>query len=598
MADIEVPPDSQTKQRKKSIFDNARRQGSVVEADSIVPDTLDASQLSRADRRLAELGYPSVYQRHFGWLSTLSFALSISGLFASVTTTYIYPLEAGGVSSAVWCWLISGFGCYCIALSVAELVSAYPTSGGIYFTCKYLVPPNQVPWVSWVVGWLNLLGQIAGAASTEYGCAQLLLAAVSMGTDFTTYVPTGKHTVGVMAASTVFHGALNSLDTSALEKITKSYVIFHIVVLVACCITLLACANNNAPRLGLHTSEYVWTEVVNSSGWTPNGWSWMFGFLGASWTMTDYDATAHIAEEIKEPEVKAAWSIAIALGFTWIGGWLYTIVLAYCTGDVTDKLESKIEQPVAQIFYEVMGRQAGIFFVVCAYLVLNMTAMTAIQAGSRTIWAFARDEMLPGSKIWYKTWSKTDTPVNAVWLFVCCCVLINLIGLGSYTAISAIFNLTAIALDWSYVIPVLCKMIYGKADKGPFHLGWASWWINAWAVVWTVFVTIIYVQPTLLPVEADNMNYVSVLMVAVALFAGIYWVVSGRYYYVGPRVRAQLLVGVADEQEGKGFNEKEKEGGVRGVVMGRRSSVESYGESWGEGGGVREWERGRVEKGW
>ena len=46
------------------------------------------------------------------------------------------------------------------------------------------------------------------------------------------------------------------------------------------------------------------------------------------------------------------------------------------------------------------------------------------------------------------------------------------------------------------------------------------------------------------------MNYVSVLMVAVALFATIYWYASGRFYYIGPRVRAQLVNGV-DAPEGE-----------------------------------------------
>lgn len=403
---------------------------------------------------------------------------------------------------------------------MAELVSAYPTSGALYFTCKYLAPDRWVPEVAWICGWLNLIGQIAGAASTEYGCAQLLLAAVSMAQDFEGYVPTDRQTVGVMAALTAFHAALNSMNTAFLEKITKTYVIFHIAVLVACCITLLVMCKPKS------SSEVVWTEVTNSSGWTPNGWSWMFGFLSASWTMTgksyflflqaselirltiltDYDATAHIAEEIRNPEIKAPWSIALALGFTWIGGWLYTIVLAYCLGDVTEKLSNVVDQPVAQIFYDVIGRSGGIFFTVSAFIVLNFTAMTAIQAGSRTIWAYSRDEMLPGSRIWYKINKTTNTPLYSVWLFCISCVLINLIGLGSYTAISAIFNLTAIALDWSYCIPIICKLLYGRFERGPFHLGWASPFINGWAVVWTTFVTIIYVQPTILPVTAKNVR--------------------------------------------------------------------------------------------
>lgn len=441
-----------------------------------------------------------MYKREFSWLSTFSFALSVSGLFASVSTTFIYPFEAGGASSAVWSWLISGFGCYCIALSVAELVSAYPTSGGLYFTCKYLAPENWVPEISWLCGWLNLIGQIAGAASTEYGCAQLLLAAVSMAGDFNGYVPTDRQTVGVMAAFTVLHGTLNSLNTSALEKMTKTYVIFHIAVLFSCCVALLAMCDYK------HSSSYTWTTVVDNSGWSPTGWSFLFGFLSASWTMTDYDATAHIAEEIKDPEIKAPWSIALALGFTWIGGWLYTIVLAYCSGDPTHTLDNVVVQPVAQIFYDVIGRKGGIFFTVAACFVLNFTAMTAIQAGARTIWAYARDEMLPLSRVWYKINKKTDTPVYAVWLFSISCILINLIALGSYTAISAIFNLTAIALDWSYCIPIICKLLYGKFEQGPFHLGWASVPINLWAVCWTTFVTIIYVMPTIRPVTPENVR--------------------------------------------------------------------------------------------
>ncbi|KAL9630255.1 MAG: hypothetical protein Q9164_006511 [Protoblastenia rupestris] len=296
---------------------------------------------------------------------------------------------------------------------------------------------------------------------------------------------------------------------------------------------------------GLQTSEYVWTKVVNNSGWKPNGWSWLFGFASASWCMTNGDATAHIAEEIQDPEVKAPWSIVLAAAFTWLGGWLYTIILAYTTGDPLKTLKSPMAQPVAQIFYNVMGRRGGIFFTVCAYIVLNCCAVVGIQAGSRTIWAYARDEMLPLSRVWYKINKTTNTPIYGVWLFVICCVLINLIALGSYAAIAAVFNLTAIALDWSYCIPIICKMAFGKFERGPFHLGWASWWINAWAVVWTTFVTVIYVQPITRPVTPENMNYVSVLMVAVGLFAVIYWYAAGRYYYIGPRVKAQLIGKVA-----------------------------------------------------
>ena len=176
--------------------------------------------------------------------------------------------------------------------------------------------------------------------------------------------------------------------------------------------------------------------------------------------------------------------------------------------------------------------------------------------------------MIPGSRIWYKINKRTDTPIIAVWLFCICCVLINLIGLGSYTAISAIFNLTAIALDWSYCIPIVCKLAYGKFERGPFHLGKFSVPINVWAIVRNTFVTIIYVMPTIrrpeTPQNVSNsndlllassihnvsqMNSFFVLISAVTIFSIGYWYAAGRYYYICPRINAQLIMGV--EGEGK-----------------------------------------------
>ncbi|KAL9096737.1 MAG: hypothetical protein Q9165_001225 [Trypethelium subeluteriae] len=257
--------------------------------------------------------------------------------------------------------------------------------------------------------------------------------------------------------------------------------------------------------------------------------------------MTDYDATAHIAEEIKNPEIKAPWSITIALAFTYIGGWLFTIVLSYCTGDIGTLLETPLGQPVAQIFYNVIGPAGGTIFTVFAFIVLNFTGMTGMQAGARTFFAVARDEMIPLSRIWAKVNKTTHTPLYSVWLISFAAICINLIGLGSYTAIAAIFNITAIALDWSYCIPILCKMIYGQFKPGPFYLGKASFFVNLWAVIWTLFVSVIFILPTIRPVTAENMNYASVILAGMSIFAVIYWYAGGRFYYTGPRVKAQLL---------------------------------------------------------
>ena len=94
--------------------------------------------------------------------------------------------------------------------------------------------------------------------------------------------------------------------------------------------------------------------------------------------MTDYDATAHITEEISDPEVKAPWAISMAMLFTYLAGFLFNIVLCFVMGNPADILESPMEQPVAQIFYNVLGKGGGIFYTICAFFIIKFVTFTAM----------------------------------------------------------------------------------------------------------------------------------------------------------------------------------------------------------------------------
>jgi len=325
----------------------------------------------------------------------------------------------------------------------------------------------------------------------------MLLAAVSMSRNFN-YTITDNTTVGVMAALTVVTGAVNSLSTYWMEKMTKFYVIFHVCVLVACAIALLVLTEDK------HDATYVFTHVESQSGWNPIGFSWLFGFLSVSWTMTDYDATAHITEEMSDPEHKAPWAISLAMLFTYVAGFLFNIVLCFCMGDPNAILNSEMAQPVAQIFYNSLGKGGGMFFTIAALIIIKFVTFTAMQSLGRTVFAFSRDRLVPFSNIWVKVTPWTGTPLYAVWISVFFCIAINLIGLGSYAAISGVFTVCSIALDWSYCIPILCKMLFGKFQRGPWHMGPLSWIVNLWACLWTLFVSVIFVLPTEMPVAPDS----------------------------------------------------------------------------------------------
>lgn len=211
-----------------------------------------------------------------------------------------------------------------------------PLSGSV--TCKTNTPLSILD-----AGWLNLIGQICGSASSEYGAAQMLLAAISLGTN-ERYSPTQGDVIGVVAGLCVVHALINCLSTAWLNKITKTYAVIHITVLVAACITLLVMNKDK------HSAEYAFTKIIPDSGWQPQGFSFLFGFLSVAWCMTDYDATAHIAEEVKDPSRVVPKAIAMALTFTYVVGWLFNIVLVFCMGDPKTLLSTQgdpIGQPVS-----------------------------------------------------------------------------------------------------------------------------------------------------------------------------------------------------------------------------------------------------------
>ena len=107
--------------------------------------------------------------------------------------------------------------------------------------------------------------------------------------------------------------------------------------------------------------------------------------------MTDYDATAHIAEEIKNPAIKAPAAIISALGTTYVLGWCLNIVMVICMGNAwATLLDTPTGLPAGQLFYNVLGKNGGIVFMALSAVICNFTGATALQAQARTLFALAR----------------------------------------------------------------------------------------------------------------------------------------------------------------------------------------------------------------
>ncbi|KAM0753010.1 APC amino acid permease [Meredithblackwellia eburnea MCA 4105] len=494
----------------------------------------DVRSIDSDAEELARMGYRQEFKREFSNLSTFSFAVSIMGVSSSVATTIDTPLiYGGGPASVMWCWFIGSFMCFCLGTSIAELVSAYPTNGGLYSASAYLVPRRWKPIVGWTVGWLNLLGQVAGVASTDFGLAKMILAAATISTDGA-YVASNGHIVGTYIAILCIHGLLNSCGTKILAQITRTFVFVNLGTALVVIVSLYATTKDK------HTAKYVFTDVNNNTGWSSDGLAFLLGLLSVQWTMTDYDATAHICEEVRRASIAAPVAIFEAVITTGIVGWLYNMAYVFCSGDLSE-LPGPSGYSAAQILANNLGKKG--FYAVWTFVCFTAFAVgaTALQANARTFHAFSRDNGLPDRGLFARL-APNKVPVYAVWLVIFISICMGLLQFASSVATVAIFALCAMALDTSYAIPIACKLIFRDHPEvmykpGPFDLGrgFLGHFVPIVAVTWTTFVVIILALPTVMPVDQFNMNYASVITCGVLILSWVWYIAGGRKHYHGPR---------------------------------------------------------------
>ena len=86
-------------------------------------------------------------------VSNFAFSFSIISVLAGITVTYNTGLRYGGPVSATIGWVVVSIFNAFIVLSMAEICSAYPTSGGLYYWSAKLAGKEWAPFAAWITGW-------------------------------------------------------------------------------------------------------------------------------------------------------------------------------------------------------------------------------------------------------------------------------------------------------------------------------------------------------------------------------------------------------------------------------------------------------------
>lgn len=507
--------------------------------EEVIIDSLNEDDLALARR----MGHKSEFAREFKSFSTISYAFAIMGLVSSIATTFNSPfIYGGGYASTVWAWFMGSVMNMFLGTAIAELVSAYPSAGGLYSASGMLVPSRYRAVTAWVCGWLNFTGQIAGIAGTEYGLSMMIYAWVFVVTDGR-FVATNNQTVGLYMALIIVHGIINSLGTKILARLTSGYVVVNLGITFVIIITVLACT----PLSEMKSASETFTQLNNPTGYGGMGgqaFAFFIGLYSVQFVMTDYDATAHISEEVHRAAIAAPVAIIIAVSGTGLIGWVLNIVLVLVSGNVINEKPSTFPGglAMAQIMVQRMGKVG--FLVVWPFVcsVAFFVVTTALQANARSFYAFSRDHGLPDKGFFARLSKRTGTTLNAVWLVVVPCILLGLLGLASVTAVTAIFALAALGMDMSYLIPIVSRQLFAdhpdvKYVPGPFALGRGLFGrvVNIVAIFWTLFECTILCIPTAKNYTANTFNYSWVIMVGVLLLTTIWYAVYARKHYFGPR---------------------------------------------------------------
>ena len=210
--------------------------------------------------RLESLGYKQELTRSLTRLTNYGMTLSVVSISSGVTSLFAYGMITGGPAVMVWGWFVVSIFTLCVSLGMAEICSAYPTAGGLYFWTAILVPEKYKAMASWFTGWFNLVGQFAAVASVDFGLSMLIGSVISIGLGH--WSPQRWHIVLIHLVVVLSHGLCNSLGPRVLLWITYFSTWWQLLAPLIVTITLFARGK------GLHyTGEFLFTNFVNLTGW-------------------------------------------------------------------------------------------------------------------------------------------------------------------------------------------------------------------------------------------------------------------------------------------------------------------------------------------
>ncbi|KAG8168296.1 hypothetical protein KVR01_003985 [Diaporthe batatas] len=493
-----------------------------------------------ADDDLARMGYKAELPRSLSMLSVLGLSFAIMAVPYGLSTTFLYSLANGQSVTVLWGWVMLSLISICIAASLAEICSVFPTAGGVYYWAALLSTPEWAPIASWITGWLTLVGNWTVTLSINFGGAQLILSCITLWRE--DFVATPWQTVLMFWAVMLVTYLVNVFGSRYLDQINTMCIWWTGASVIIILVVLLAMA-----RGGRRSGEFVFAHFdASGSGWAP-GWSFFVGLLQPAYVLTGYGMVAAMCEEVQSPEREVPKAIVLSVVAAGITGLLYLIPVLFVLPDVQELLVVANGQPIGVIFKTATGSAGGGFGLL--FLILGIwlfAGIGALTASSRCTYAFARDGAIPGSGLWSRVDKRFDIPLWGLTLSFLVDCLLGLIYFGSAAAFNSFTGVATICLCASYALPILVSVVRGRkaVAYASYSLGKLGFVINIITLCWVALSIVIFCMPSVLTdLTASSMNYASVVFAGFAAISMVWYFVWGRKHFAGPPILKSELAG-------------------------------------------------------
>jgi amino acid transporter len=519
-------------------------------------------------RELARLGYAQQLFREMGGFSNFAISFSIISILTGAVLLYGYGLKLAGPVINTVGWPVVSVFTLCVAASMAELASAYPTAGGLYFWAFRL---GGRGW-AWLTAWLNMIGQVTITAGINVAAATYLIGAVTRmaGLPADAAVPIfGTATswyfqLVVMVAIMVPQVLINVFGIRLTARLSGFSVWWHLigVLIIVLALAVLGTHHNEARFLVQRATTVSPLEASSADlggGRTapalviadykipsplfalvpglatfyaaaPLALVFVLGLLQAQWTYTGYDASAHVAEETVMARLNSAWGVFLSVAVSAVAGYALLLVLTWSIpkGDVAATANDAY--PVLQIAYGNLPTALGHAVVVIIGVAMWLCGLASITSMARMWYAFARDDGMPGARYLKRVHPRLRTPVWSIVITSALAVLITVYA----AAYSVVTSISTITLYLAYVIPVWLNWRNRRRGRGEFTTRATAPWslgrfgpvINAITIAWVLVISIVFALP-------PNELVLWTMLLLGGLIA-LYWAASARRRFVGP----------------------------------------------------------------